>query len=130
MAKKRAKRRVGGKSIRGRAKGEQHPDAAGIDLGARMHYAAVPAARDEKPVRCFGTTAPELIDLCSWLEQCGVTTVAMESTEIYWIPLYELLEERGFEVFLVNARHLKNVPGRKTDVQDCQERRWLAQKGK
>lgn len=106
----------------GDARRIEHPDAAGIDLGARQHYVAVPADRDEQPVRVFGTTTPALIELCDWLMQCEVTTVAMESTGIYWIPLYELLEERGIEVYLVNARHLKNVPGRKTDVQDC---RWL-----
>lgn len=116
QAKKRRKPRAdGGRRIK-------HPDAAGIDLGARVHYVAVPTDRNEEPIRSFGTTTPELIRLCDWLDQCGVTTVAMESTGIYWIPLYELLEERGVEVFLVNARHLKNVPGRKTDVQDC---RWL-----
>ena len=97
-------------------------DAAGIDLGARRHYVAVPVDRDKESIRSFGTTTPELIELCVWLQRCGVRTVAMESTGVYWIPLYEMLEERGVEVYLVNSRHLKNVPGRKTDVQDC---RWL-----
>jgi transposase len=87
-----------------------------------MHYVAVPDGRDEKPVQAFGTTTPELLRLCEWLGRCGVTTVAMESTGSYWIPLYELLEERGIVVYLVNAKHLKNVPGRKTDVKDC---KWL-----
>lgn len=108
--------------VRGNTVGLKHPDAAGIDLGARMHYVAVPDGRDEKTVQTFGTTTPELLRLCEWLGRCGVTTVAMESTGSYWIPLYELLEERGIGVYLVNAKHLKNVPGRKTDVQDC---KWL-----
>jgi transposase len=106
----------------GNTPGLKHPNAAGIDLGARVHYVAVPEGRDEKSVRAFGTTTPELLQLCQWLKRCGVTTVAMESTGVYWIPLYELLEEHGIEVYLVNAKHLKNVPGRKTDVQDC---KWL-----
>jgi transposase len=98
------------------------PDAAGIDVGATEHYVAVAADRDERPVRRFGAFTEELHALADWLKQCGVRTVAMESTGVYWIALFQILETRGFEVCLVNARHLKNVPGRKTDVLDCQ---WL-----
>jgi len=96
--------------------------AAGIDLGAREHYVSVPKGAAKRAVRKFGTTTSQLRKLVSWLLEVGVTTVAMESTGIYWIPLFELLEEGGLEVYLVNATHLKNVPGRKTDVQDCQ---WI-----
>lgn len=97
-------------------------DAAGIDLGATEHYVAVPATRDARPVRRFGAFTEDLHALADWLQQCGVRTIAMESTGVYWIPLFQILEARGLEVCLVNARHLKNVPGRKTDVVDCQ---WL-----
>lgn len=97
-------------------------NAAGIDCGAEAHYVAVPPDRDATPVRAFKTFTADLHRLADWLTACGVTTVAMESTGVYWIPLYEILEARGLDVVLVNARHLKNVPGRKTDVVDCQ---WL-----
>ena len=99
-----------------------HPHAAGIDIGAREIYVAVPPERDPKPVRCFATFTADLLALRDWLKGCGVVTVAMESTGIYWIPLFQILEAAGLEVCLVNARHCKNLPGRKTDVQDCQ---WL-----
>jgi transposase len=99
-------------------------NAAGIDVGSERHYVAVPEGRDAETVQSFGSVTSELERLVSWLEACEIETVAMESTGVYWIPLYERLEERGFEVVLVNARHLKNVPGRKTDVLDCQ---WLQQ---
>lgn len=99
-----------------------NPNAAGIDCGADTHYVAVPADRDPTPVRAFPTFTADLHRLADWLAACGVTTVAMESTGVYWIPLYEILEARGFDVVLVNARHVKNVPGRKTDVVDCQ---WI-----
>lgn len=98
--------------------------AAGIDIGSRSHFVAVPEGADEKPVREFSTFTGDLERLAEWLSACGVTTVAMESTGIYWIPVFEILESRGFEVKLVNARHVKNVPGRKSDVLDCQ---WLQQ---
>jgi transposase len=101
-----------------------NPDAAGIDVGAREHYVAVPPERDEQPVRCFGAFTEDLHKLAQWLLECGVRTVAMESTGVYWIPLYQILEDYGFQVKLVNARHVKHVPGRKSDVQDCQ---WLQQ---
>jgi transposase len=99
-----------------------HPHAAGIDIGAREIYVAVPPGGDSKPVRAFATFTDDLHALRDWLKECGVTSVAMESTGVYWIPLFQILEAAGFEVCLVNARHCKNLPGRKTDVQDCQ---WL-----
>jgi transposase len=99
-----------------------NPNAAGIDCGSTEHYVAVPGDRDAAPVRAFKTFTAELHRLADWLTACGITTVAMESTGVYWIPLYEILEARGLDVVLVNARHVKNVPGRKTDVVDCQ---WL-----
>jgi transposase len=99
-----------------------NPNAAGIDLGATVHFVAVPPGRDpEAHVRCFETFTADLQALADWLEQCGITTVAMESTGIYWIPLYDLLEERGFEVLLINPSDFKKFR-RKTDVSDCQ---WL-----
>jgi transposase len=101
---------------------ELRPDAAGIDLGATVHYVAVPADRDAQPVRSFGTQTDDLHALADWLIACKIKTVAMEATGVYWVPLFQILEDRGLEVCLVNARHVKNVPGRKTDVQDCQ---WL-----
>src|SRR5437660_4728584 len=93
---------------------------AGIDCGAAEHYVAVPPDRDATPVRAFKTFTTDLHRLADWLTACGVTTVAMESTGVYWIPLYEILEARGVDVMLVKARHVKNVPGRKTDVVDFQ----------
>lgn len=101
-----------------------HPNAAGIDIASQMHYVAVPPDRDETPVRKFGTFTADLHEIARWLKQCGIDTIAMESTGIYWIQLYLILEEYGFEVFLVNARHIKNVTGRKSDVLDCQ---WILQ---
>ena len=99
------------------------PDVAGIDLGSREHYVCCPPCKDgEANVRSFGTTTPELVRLADWLQEQGVVSVAMESTGVYWIPLYEILEKRGFEVLLVNARMLSSVPGRKTDMLDCQ---WI-----
>ena len=99
-----------------------YPTAAGIDIGAASHYVAVPPDRDGEPVREFPCFTGDLEQLAYWLAACGVGTVAMESTGVYWIPLYDLLESRGFVVYLVNARHVKGVPGRKSDVLDCQ---WL-----
>jgi transposase len=101
-----------------------HPNAAGIDIGSASHYVAVPPDRDDEPVRQFASFTADLQRLADWLQACGVDTVAMESTGVYWIPLYELLDARGFTVLLVNARHVKNVSGRKSDVLDCQ---WLQQ---
>jgi transposase len=131
MLQRRAcRRKVVGRKRGMRGKSEAHEallrqvnlHAAGIDVGSERHYVAVPKERDAESVRSFGSVTGELNRLADWLKACGIQTVAMESTGVYWIPLYELLEERGFEVVLVNARHLKNVPGRKTDVLDCQ---WL-----
>jgi transposase len=101
-----------------------HRNAAGIDIGSASHYVAVPPDRDDEPVREFQSFTADLHRLADWLTACGVDTVAMESTGVYWIPLFELLDARGFTVFLVNARHVKNVSGRKSDVLDCQ---WLQQ---
>lgn len=100
------------------------PDAAGIDIGASEVYVCIPPGRDEEQIRCFLTFTVDLHCLADWLEACHIKTVAMESTSVYWIPLYDILEERGIEVCLVNARHLKNVSGRKSDVSDCA---WLYQ---
>jgi transposase len=97
-------------------------DTAGIDISPEVIYVAVEPQRDATPVRRFGTVTAELYRIANWLKAVGVTSVAMESTGVYWIPLYQVLEERGFEVYLVNARHYRNVPGRKTDVCDAA---WL-----
>lgn len=99
-----------------------HPDAAGIDCGATEHYVAVPPDRTDTPVRAFRTFTTDLQALADWLQACRVTHVAMEATGVYWMPLFELLESRGIAVILVNARHVKHVPGRKSDVADCE---WL-----
>ena len=99
-----------------------HPQAAGIDVGNSAHYVAVRPERDPEPVRRFECFTADLHRLADWLKSCQVKTVAMQSTGVYWIPLYEILEEHGFEVYLVNARHTKNLPGRKSDVQESQ---WL-----
>jgi transposase len=101
-----------------------YPNAAGIDIGSASHFVAVPPDRDDQTVREFASFTVDLHSLADWLDACAVDTVAMESTGVYWIPLFELLESRGFTVLLVNARHVKNVSGRKSDVLDCQ---WLQQ---
>jgi len=99
-----------------------HPHAAGIDVGNGAHYVAVRPDRDLQPVRRFECFTADLHRLANWLQGCGVRSVALQSTGVYWIPLYDILEEHGFEVYLVNARHTKNLPGRKSDVQESQ---WL-----
>lgn len=99
-----------------------NPNAAGIDIGAEEHYVAVPKSRDFESVRSFGCLTPELHQMAKWLKKCGIDTVAMESTGVYWVPVVEVLEQYDLEVKLVDAYHVKNVPGRKTDVKDCQ---WL-----
>src|SRR3989442_6945033 len=117
----------GRKKTRGNSSGQLSTinlAAAGIDVGSTSHVVAVPPDRDERPVRTFRTFSGDLHQLADWLSEVGITTVAMESTAIYWIPVFEILEARGFEVLLVNARDVKHVPGRKTDVNDAQ---WLQQ---
>jgi len=121
MSKKK-KRKYSVKELR--ALEQINLNAAGIDVGLESLYVAVPTGRDEESVREFGTYTPDILEMVAWLKQCGVETVAMESTGVYWIPVYEMLESAGFEVYLVNARHVKNVTGRKSDVVDCQ---WLQQ---
>src|SRR6202047_521106 len=116
MNRNRSKSRNGGKMPM------MHPNAAAIDVGATMHMAAVRADRAPEPVRSFGTVTGDLHRRVDWFTECGVETVVMESTSVYWIPIFELLDARGFTVFLVNARDAKHVPGRKTDVSDAQ---WL-----
>jgi transposase len=98
------------------------PNAAGIDVGASSHWVAAPQHLADEPVREFGAMTDDLNALADWLIACGVDTVALESTGVYWIPIYEVLERRGLKVWLVDARQMKYVPGRKSDVQDCQ---WL-----
>jgi transposase len=118
---------MSGKKARGKSSGQLstiNPDAAGVDIGSTFHVVAVPRDRDDQPVRTFRTFSSDLHQLADWLAQVGITTVAMESTGVYWIPVFEILEARGFSVLLVNARHVKHVPGRKTDVNDAQ---WLQQ---
>lgn len=124
--KKNNSGRSGRKKLR---KGKLEPleireDAAGIDIGSEELFAAVAPGKDPEPVRRFRSFTQDLQALADWMERCGVRTVAMESTGVYWIPVFQILEERGFEVCLVNAQHLRNVPGRKTDVSDCQ---WIQQ---
>ena len=98
--------------------------AAGVDVGASSHFVSVPENSCEQPVREFAAFTADLYRLADWLAECGVETVAMESTGVYWIPLFGVLEERGFAVMVVDPRRIKNVPGRKSDVLDCQ---WLQQ---
>jgi len=99
-----------------------HPDAAGIDIGNESHFVAVAPGRDTQPVREFGSWTSDLNCMAEWLKSCGIRTVAMQSTGVYWFAVYDVLEQHGLEVFLVNAHHTKNLPGRKTDVQESQ---WL-----
>ena len=99
-----------------------NPNTAGLDIGANEIYAAVPIDRDLEPVKCFGTFTAELNALAAWLHQCRIEAVAMEATGVYWIPVFQVLEASGLQVCLVNPRYFQNVPGRRTDVSDCQ---WL-----
>ena len=101
-----------------------NPNAAGVDIGSTFHYVAVPEDRDENPVRRFDSYTRDLHRIAKWLKDCGIKTVAMESTGIYWLQLFLILEQYGFEVNLVNAHHVKNVTGRKSDISDCQ---WIQQ---
>jgi len=102
------------------------PDTAGIDIGSKSHFVAVPSERDSDPVREFSTFTADLHRMVNWLKNCKIKTIIMESTGVFWIPAFELLESSGFDVKLVNARHVKNVSAHKTDVLDCQ---WLQQLG-
>jgi transposase len=99
-----------------------NPDTAGIDIGSKEHYVAVPKDRDVDPVRKFGSFTEDLHSIAKWLVKCKIKSIAMESTGVYWISLFLILEEYGFDVSLVNARHVKNVSGKKTDEADCQ---WI-----
>jgi len=99
-----------------------NPNAAGIDLGSRKHFVAVPEDRDAEPVRQFGCYTAQLQEMAIWLKSCRIETIAMESTGVYWVPVFEILESHGFEVLLVDARQVKNLTGRKTDAVDCQ---WI-----
>jgi transposase len=120
--KARQRGRKGNKGMCGEDRPVLEPNAAGIDIGAREIFAAVPPDRDEHPVRVFDSFTEDVQALADWLIACGITTVAMESTGVYWIPLYEILEKRGVKPCLVDARHMKNVPGRRTDWHECQ---WI-----
>jgi transposase len=101
------------------------PDAAAVDVGSRSHWVAVNPQRDLNPVREFGTFTADLVSLVDWLAQCGAKSVVMEATGVYWVSLYELLERRGFKVYVVDAHTVRHLPGRsKSDVKDCQ---WLRQ---
>jgi transposase len=97
-----------------------NPNAAGLDIGSAEIVVAVPPDRDDQPVRAFATFTPDLQALGDWLLACGIDTVVMESTGVFWIPIYELLSQHGSVPYLVNARHVKTVPGRKTDWNDAQ----------
>ena len=122
MSKSKVRKIQGGTKARPSLEtlGIVHANAAGIDIGSREIWVAVPPDRAGETVRCFGTFTPDLQALTDWLIENRVDTVAMESTGVYWIPLFEILEARGIRVYLVNARYVKHVPGRKSDVQDCQ----------
>ena len=127
-AEKKELRKTRGKNKNKKGKVESlkriQEDAAGLDIGISEIWACVPEDRDDPNVRSFKTFTADLCKLAEWLEECSVKTVAMESTGVYWIPIFEILDERGFEVNLVNARQIKNVPGKKTDIMDCQ---WIQQ---
>lgn len=99
-----------------------HPHAAGIDVGSEEHWVAAPSDRDDTSIRRFSCFTADLHEMARWLKARGITTIAMEATGVYWIPLFQVLDSHGFEVKVVNARHVKNVPGRKTDVEDA---RWI-----
>lgn len=101
-----------------------NPDSAGIDIGATSHFVAVPVGRSKEIIKEFSCYTPDILQMIEWLKSCKITTVVMESTGSYWIPVYEMLEQAGFDVNLVDAHHVKNIRGRKSDVIDCQ---WLQQ---
>ena len=114
--------RAGRKRVDWKALEIVHPDAAGIDVGGSEHWVAISPDRDPEPVRRFGCFTADLREISRWLIEKGVRSVAMQSTGVYWMPVFEVLERQGLEVYLVNAQHTKNVPGRKSDIQECQ---WL-----
>jgi transposase len=124
--KKGKRRSVGGKGekpkVDWKALDIVHPDAAGIDIGGREHWVAISPERDPEPVRSFDCFTADVEQMADWLLARGVRSVAMQSTGVYWIPVFEILQQRGLEVYLVNARHTKNLPGRKSDIEECQ---WL-----
>jgi transposase len=123
MSKKTSKQRKQSKKVFIEAAWEPvNAHAAGVDIGSREHWVCVPPQAVERNVRKFGTFTADLEAVAEWLHECGVTSVAMEATGVYWIPLFQILERRGFQVILANARQTKNVAGRKSDVQDCQ---WI-----
>lgn len=125
MSKKVAKgpeKKSARKSVDWKALEIVHPDAAGIDVGGSEHWVAVSPERDAEPVQRFGCFTAEVREMAEWLVEKGVRSVAMQSTGVYWMPVFEVLEQHGLEVYLVNARHPKNLPGRKSDIQECQ---WL-----
>jgi Transposase len=124
MSRKRSKHLASGQAEWSLNLEVVHGNAAGIDIGNESHYVAVALGRDSNPVRQFACFTVDLHRLADWLKSCGIDTVAMQSTGVYWLPVYEILAEKGLEVHLVNARHTKNLPGRKSDVQECQ---WLLQ---
>ena len=97
-------------------------NVAALDIGSEVHYASVPEERDSQHVRHFGCTTPDLAQLSAWLTECGICEVVMESTGVYWVPVFEFLQDKGFRVCLVDGRAVKNVPGRKSDVEDSQ---WI-----
>ena len=125
MARRNRRSKRSGKGNRSARPQQVHANAAGLDVGATEVYAAVRAERDEQPIRSFATFTRDLHELADWLSACEVDTVAMESTGVYWIPVHQILEARGFEVVLVNARHVRSAPGRKSDVSDCEWLRYL-----
>src|SRR5260370_7654546 len=119
----RRKKNKANKSVKLEVVTGVHRNGGGIDGGGKEHRVAVPCDRDPQPLRTFQAFTPDLHELAAWLKHCGIESVALESTGIYWISLYEVLEQYGFEIRVVNARHVKHVPGRtKTDVLDCQ---WI-----
>jgi transposase len=122
IMKKAAGKQKGQKRVDWKALEIVHPDAAGIDVGGSEHWVAIGPDRDPEPVRRFGCFTADVREMGRWLVEKGVRSVAMQSTGVYWMPVFEVLEQQGLEVYLVNAQHTKNVPGRKSDVQECQ---WL-----
>ena len=122
MSNKDRKRKANPPKVDWKALEIVHPHAAGIDIGGREHWVAISPDRDEDPVRCFDCFTGDIEKMADWLSGHGIQSVAMQSTGVYWVPVLEILQQRGMEVYLVNARHTKNLPGRKSDIAECQ---WL-----